>query len=219
MVARMSTARKNCKHASDLILMSVQCTKQRRAKQRHSARLGTRGRVGSQGHDSVHIITQRAACSLHHSQVTGTSSLCLHQLAPSTIVCVIMPKQLLSCASCVCTLGPTYKSGADSTIGNTILVSPPPNVCALAFIQDYGKPCPGPVPTSDVLAARATNPESPRPNAPAPFEFTKPEGFKAGRCNAYVPNDNTLSRFLWTVQYFIANGFYVVVSTRWVLLC
>eukprot|EP00878_Enallax_costatus_P036084 GHUV01040377.1.p1 GENE.GHUV01040377.1~~GHUV01040377.1.p1 ORF type:complete len:109 (+),score=16.14 GHUV01040377.1:1042-1368(+) len=79
-------------------------------------------------------------------------------------------------------------------------------------MQDYGKPCPGPVPTSEALAARATNPELPRPNVPVPYDFTKPVGFKAGRCNAYVPNDNTLSRLLWTIQYFVANGFYVVVS-------
>ena len=74
--------------------------------------------------------------------------------------------------------------------------------------QDYSKPCPAVVPTTAQLAARATHPETPvKPNAAVPYKFVTPEGFTAGRCNAYVPNGpTTRSRYLWTVQYFIANG-------------
>jgi hypothetical protein len=81
-------------------------------------------------------------------------------------------------------------------------------------LQDYSKPCPEPAPTAQELAARTTNPALPAPpNAAIPFQFTAPEGSEAGRCNAYVPNaGNVLSRYLWVVQYFVANGFYVVLD-------
>uniref|UniRef100_A0A383W3T8 Glycoside hydrolase family 5 domain-containing protein n=1 Tax=Tetradesmus obliquus TaxID=3088 RepID=A0A383W3T8_TETOB len=80
--------------------------------------------------------------------------------------------------------------------------------------QDYSKPCPEQPPTAQELAARTTNPALPTPpNAPIPFTFVAPEGSEAGRCNAYVPNTgNVLSRYLWVVQYFVANGFYVVMD-------
>ena len=32
-------------------------------------------------------------------------------------------------------------------------------------------------------------------------------------CNIYLPDTNGLGRLLWTLQYFVANGLYVVVST------
>lgn len=81
------------------------------------------------------------------------------------------------------------------------------------LLQDYSKDCPQQAPTSQDLAARATNPDLPKPNAPVPYNLTQPAGSKPGRCNAYVPaGASTLARYLWTVQYFVANGFYVVVS-------
>lgn len=37
-----------------------------------------------------------------------------------------------------------------------------------------------------------------------------------GQCNTYIPNNSTIAmtRLLWAVQYFVANGFYVVVGGR-----
>jgi len=32
-----------------------------------------------------------------------------------------------------------------------------------------------------------------------------------GSCNSYLPDTDGLGRLLWTVQYFVANGFYVTV--------
>jgi hypothetical protein len=34
----------------------------------------------------------------------------------------------------------------------------------------------------------------------------------AGRCNGYVPNSSTLTRFLWTVGVLARNGFIVVIG-------
>lgn len=31
-------------------------------------------------------------------------------------------------------------------------------------------------------------------------------------CNDYVPNDSVMTRFLWTIQFFVANGFYVLLD-------
>lgn len=39
-----------------------------------------------------------------------------------------------------------------------------------------------------------------------------PERTHADWCNEYVPNDNVLERFLWTVRYFVASGFYVLID-------
>ena len=34
-------------------------------------------------------------------------------------------------------------------------------------------------------------------------------------CNAYLPSDSTLQRFLWVVSFYAANGFYVVLDNHW----
>lgn len=34
----------------------------------------------------------------------------------------------------------------------------------------------------------------------------------SGSCNSYLPDTDGLGRLLWTVQYFVANGFYVTVG-------
>lgn len=81
-------------------------------------------------------------------------------------------------------------------------------------IQDYSKDCPDQAPSEEDLAKRATSPLAEQTsNKKVPYRFTKPAGFEPGRCNAYVPNvGTTLARYLWTVQYLVAQGFYVVVS-------
>ncbi len=31
-------------------------------------------------------------------------------------------------------------------------------------------------------------------------------------CNGYLPDSSTLDRYLWTIQWFVANNFYVLVG-------
>lgn len=64
------------------------------------------------------------------------------------------------------------------------------------------------------LAERTTDPEYSGPvtrSAPKPvvplFNTREP-----GSCNRYIPGDKTLDRFLWTVQWLVANGWYVLID-------
>jgi hypothetical protein len=44
-------------------------------------------------------------------------------------------------------------------------------------------------------------------------EFLLPMNSVAGTCNSYLPSGiSTLPRFLWVVEYLVANGMYVLVS-------
>lgn len=35
-----------------------------------------------------------------------------------------------------------------------------------------------------------------------------------GACNAYLPEDSTLNRFMWTVDYFASQGFYIILDNQ-----
>lgn len=64
-------------------------------------------------------------------------------------------------------------------------------------------------------ALRATDPELPA--WPQVDDLPDPAVYLASRpatCNSYIPLANGLGRLLWSIQYLIANGMYVVVSTR-----
>jgi hypothetical protein len=68
-------------------------------------------------------------------------------------------------------------------------------------------------------AKRATDPQtSPQPafgEAPEPSLSVKVEKWERELCNTYVPGNATAlsgERLLWTVQYLVASGFYVVVG-------
>lgn len=71
----------------------------------------------------------------------------------------------------------------------------------------------------DKWAARATDPEKrgavDAGAAPAPAVNMPVETWARKLCNTYVPSNETAlvgDRLLWAVQYFVASGFYVVVS-------
>lgn len=51
---------------------------------------------------------------------------------------------------------------------------------------------------------------------PDPPIYLKVETYHAGLCNTYMPTEkeHVIQRFLWTIQYLIGNGFYVVVGTE-----
>eukprot|EP00884_Botryococcus_braunii_P014337 jgi/Botrbrau1/22904/Bobra.0065s0056.1 len=54
------------------------------------------------------------------------------------------------------------------------------------------------------IRAGASFPAGPNPPDPTPEA--------SGRCNAYLPNDSTLNRFLWVIQYFVGAGYYVILD-------
>jgi aryl-phospho-beta-D-glucosidase BglC (GH1 family) len=64
------------------------------------------------------------------------------------------------------------------------------------------------------LAERTTDPDysgpitrpAPKPVVPL-FQTREP-----GSCNKYIPGGRTLDRFLWTMQWFVANGWYVLID-------
>lgn len=73
--------------------------------------------------------------------------------------------------------------------------------------------------TKSAWAKRATDPKlSPQPEysvAPDPALYIYIEEWNRDLCNTYVPSNETSlagERLLWTIQYFIASGFYVVVG-------
>lgn len=41
-----------------------------------------------------------------------------------------------------------------------------------------------------------------------------PASQKEGVCNSYLPNDSTMNRFLWVVDFFAKNGFYVLIDNH-----
>lgn len=74
--------------------------------------------------------------------------------------------------------------------------------------------------TAEALAKRAIDPETPPAEkaaaeampAPVPPVPLPPAGGDDLRCNSYLPSTSTLDRFLWVVQWFAANGFYVLLD-------
>lgn len=64
------------------------------------------------------------------------------------------------------------------------------------------------------LAKRTVDPENTTPitrNPPKP-PVPLPNVSVAGSCNKYIPGGRTMDRFLWTVQWLIANGMYVLID-------
>jgi hypothetical protein len=41
-----------------------------------------------------------------------------------------------------------------------------------------------------------------------------PNGLPSGICNEYLPNNTTLARFLWTINFFTSNGIYAVIDNH-----
>lgn len=41
-----------------------------------------------------------------------------------------------------------------------------------------------------------------------------PQGGLPGVCNGYVPNDSLFNRFVYVVQFFARNGFYIILDNQ-----
>ncbi|MBA2727273.1 MAG: cellulase family glycosylhydrolase [Parachlamydiaceae bacterium] len=70
------------------------------------------------------------------------------------------------------------------------------------------------IPSLTAIQNSVTNPSVPvDPNNIIPPMIAPPTRV-AGQCNDYFPNDTTLNRFLWVVNFFAKNGFYVLIDNH-----
>lgn len=96
---------------------------------------------------------------------------------------------------------------------------PPAFTVAVCCCSDYARPCAPETPLSAQEIANATLPEDIAEDfadkMPKDLDLLLPMNSAAGTCNSYLPNGpTTLPRFLWVVEYLVANGMYVLVSVR-----
>lgn len=69
------------------------------------------------------------------------------------------------------------------------------------------------IPTQSTIQASVTNPSVAVGSKVIPPMIAPPPRV-AGKCDDYLPNDTTLNRFLWTVNFFAKNGFYVLIDNH-----
>jgi Cellulase (glycosyl hydrolase family 5) len=62
------------------------------------------------------------------------------------------------------------------------------------------------------IQASVTNPSVTVPVGTTIPAMISPPSRVAGACNSYLPNDTTLNRFLWVINFFAKNGFYVLID-------
>jgi hypothetical protein len=87
-------------------------------------------------------------------------------------------------------------------------------IAVTACCRNYARACSPSAPDSQSIAAATIQLEATRGRVPElPEEFVLPVASASGTCNAYLPNGpSTLPRYLWVMQYLVANGMYVMVS-------
>ncbi|EIE18857.1 hypothetical protein COCSUDRAFT_59785 [Coccomyxa subellipsoidea C-169] len=66
--------------------------------------------------------------------------------------------------------------------------------------------------SSDVVVADTTPPGTTPSRSPP--QWSTPPASVPGVCNAYLPEDSTLNRFMWTVDYFASQGFYIILDNQ-----
>ncbi len=69
-------------------------------------------------------------------------------------------------------------------------------------------------PSQSSIQANVTNPSVPVPNGTTIPPMTSPPPRQSGLSNDYLPNDSTLHRFLWVINFFAQNGFYVLIDNH-----
>ncbi len=75
----------------------------------------------------------------------------------------------------------------------------------------FAGPCQ--IPTTSQIQASVTNPLIAVVGKTIPAMIAPPPRIE-GQCDNYFPNDTTLNRFLWTVNFFAKNGFYVLIDNH-----
>lgn len=70
------------------------------------------------------------------------------------------------------------------------------------------------IPSISQIQASVTNPSVSIVSSQTIPPMLSPVVRTAGKTNEYLPNDSTLNRFLWTVNFFAKNGFYVLIGNH-----
>jgi hypothetical protein len=70
------------------------------------------------------------------------------------------------------------------------------------------------LPTQAQIQASVTDPSVPTPPGTTIPLMVAPPTRTAGICDNYFPNDTTLNRFLWVVNFFAKNGFFVLIDNH-----
>lgn len=70
------------------------------------------------------------------------------------------------------------------------------------------------LPTQAQIQASVTDPSVPIPSGATIPSMVAPPTRTAGMCDNYFPNDTTLNRFLWVVNFFAKNGFFVLIDNH-----
>lgn len=78
--------------------------------------------------------------------------------------------------------------------------------------RNYASSCQ--IPSQSTIQASVTNPSQPVPSTATIPPMIAPPTRVAGKCNDYVPNTSTLDRFVWVVNFFAKNGFYVLIDNH-----
>lgn len=78
--------------------------------------------------------------------------------------------------------------------------------------KNYAQGCT--IATQSQIQASVTNPSVPVPAGDTIPPMVAPPQRQANTCNDYLPNDTTLNRFLWVVNFFAKNGFYVLIDNH-----
>ncbi|MDP1880662.1 MAG: cellulase family glycosylhydrolase [Parachlamydiaceae bacterium] len=76
--------------------------------------------------------------------------------------------------------------------------------------RNYSKDCPPA--TQAEIQANVTNPDFPVESGKTIPPMTAPA--QGTTCNGYLPNDTTFNRFVWVVDFFAQNGFYVLIDNH-----
>jgi hypothetical protein len=78
--------------------------------------------------------------------------------------------------------------------------------------QNFEQPCT--LPTQSQIQASVTDPSVTVPaGLTIPAQVSPPTRIP-GECDDYLPNDTTLNRFLWVINFFAKNGFYVLIDNH-----
>lgn len=78
--------------------------------------------------------------------------------------------------------------------------------------RNYNAACT--LPTQAQIQASVTDPSIPVPPGAVIPPMVAPPVRTPGMCDNYFPNDTTLNRFLWVVNFFAKNGFYVLIDNH-----
>ncbi len=78
--------------------------------------------------------------------------------------------------------------------------------------RNYANSCQ--LPSQSLIQASVTNPSVQVPTGLQIPPMVSPPTRVTGQCDDYFPNDTTMNRFVWVVNFFAKNGFYVLIDNH-----